>query len=78
MILDANDRHKFSEQEMYLLLAGVYLHDIGMQCDVLNIPHIKNRAEILGANFESSSADTVEHRHAEGSAQTCSIPSRLD
>ena len=51
-LLDANDGRNLSEQEMYLLLAGIYLHDIGMQCDVVKFPEIKERAEQLGAQFE--------------------------
>jgi hypothetical protein len=39
---------------MYLLLAGIYLHDIGMQCDVIMFPEIKKQAEQLGAVFEFS------------------------
>ena len=38
---------------MYLLLAGIYLHDIGMQCDAVKFPEIKERAEQLGAQFET-------------------------
>jgi hypothetical protein len=37
---------------MYLLLAGIYLHDIGMQCDVVRFPAIRTRAEKLGARFD--------------------------
>lgn len=51
-LLDANDSRPFSEQETYLLLAGIYLHDIGMQCDVVKLPEIKTRAEALGAEFD--------------------------
>jgi hypothetical protein len=50
-LLDANDGRDLSSQEMYLLLAGIYLHDIGMQCDVVKFPEIKARAEKLGARF---------------------------
>ena len=42
----------FSEQEIYLLFAGIYLHDIGMQCDIVKFPQIKAKAEALGAEFE--------------------------
>jgi hypothetical protein len=52
-LLDANDGRPLSAQEMYLLLAGIYLHDIGMQCDVVKFPPIKTRAEKLGAKFDS-------------------------
>ena len=51
-LLQANDGRVFSFQEMYLLLASIYLHDIGMQCDVVKFPKIKERAEALGAKFE--------------------------
>jgi len=51
-LLDANDGRDLSAQEMYLLLAGIYLHDIGLQCDVVKFPAIKARAEALGAQFD--------------------------
>lgn len=51
-LLQANDGRDLSAQEMYLLLAAIYLHDIGMQCDVVKFPKIKERAENLGAKFE--------------------------
>jgi hypothetical protein len=51
-LLKANDGRPLSSQEAYLLLAGIYLHDIGMQCDVVKFPHIKARAEELGARFD--------------------------
>ena len=51
-LLNVNDGRDLSEQEMYLLLAGIYLHDIGMQCDIVKFPEIKERAEKLGAQFE--------------------------
>lgn len=50
-LLQVNPDAKFSQQEIYLLLAGVYLHDIGMQCDIVRYPVIKKKAEDLGANF---------------------------
>jgi hypothetical protein len=37
--------------EMYLLLAGIYLHDIGMQCDVARHEAIEKLAQQLGADF---------------------------
>jgi predicted transcriptional regulator len=37
-LLDANDGRPVSSQEMYLLLAGIYLHDAGMQCDIIKYP----------------------------------------
>jgi len=51
-LLEANDSRPPSAEEMYLLLAGIYLHDIGMQCDVVKFPEIKARAEALGARFD--------------------------
>ncbi|MBM4431182.1 MAG: NACHT domain-containing protein, partial [Chloroflexi bacterium] len=51
-LLNANDGRDLSSQEMYLLLAGIYLHDIGMQCDVVKFPEIKAQAEKLGAQFD--------------------------
>jgi hypothetical protein len=51
-LLQSNDGRNLSAQEMYLLLASIYLHDIGMQCDVVKFPKIKERAEALGAKFE--------------------------
>jgi|SRR5208337_3429891 len=43
---------KLSDRELYSLLASVYLHDVGMQCDVKHYPQIKSHAESLGAMFE--------------------------
>lgn len=51
-LLQANPDAKFSQQEIYLLLAGIYLHDIGMQCDIVKYPEIKKKAEGLGAKFK--------------------------
>lgn len=51
-LLEANQGKKLSKEEAYLLLAGIYLHDIGMQCDVVKFPDIKERATELGATFE--------------------------
>ena len=51
-LLEANDGKDLTEYEIYLLLAGIYLHDIGMQCDVVKFPQIKEQAEKLGAEFE--------------------------
>jgi uncharacterized protein YjbI with pentapeptide repeats len=51
-ILEANDGSPLSSQEMYLLLASIYLHDIGMQCDVLKFPEIRATAESFGAKFD--------------------------
>ena len=53
-LLAENRDRPLSDREMYLLLAGIYLHDIGMQCDVIQFPEIKKKAEELGAVFEIS------------------------
>jgi len=53
-LLKANNGSALSSEEMYLLMAGIYLHDIGMQCDVFRFPEIKARAEELGAEFDPS------------------------
>jgi hypothetical protein len=52
ILLKSNDGKILSQQEIYLLFAGIYLHDIGMQCDVVKFPEIKARAEELGAKFD--------------------------
>src|SRR6185436_12596805 len=51
-LLEANDGRDLSSQEMYLLLGGIYLHDIGMQCDVIKFPKLKLSAEEFGAKFQ--------------------------
>ncbi|MGB9939094.1 tetratricopeptide repeat protein [Methanosarcina sp.] len=51
-LLQAKLEKDFSEQEIYLLFAGIYLHDIGMQCDIVKFPQIKAKAEALGAEFD--------------------------
>ncbi len=51
-ILNANPGVSLSEEELFLLIAGVYLHDIGMQCDVKEWPQIKERSEEFGARYE--------------------------
>lgn len=52
-LLNANDGRALSTRELYLLMAGIYLHDVGMQCDVVKFPEIKDRSVVLGATFES-------------------------
>ncbi|HII93041.1 MAG TPA: hypothetical protein HA262_13030 [Methanosarcina sp.] len=42
---------KMSSTEAYYLLAGIYLHDIGMQCDVSKYPQMIEIANELGAKF---------------------------
>lgn len=51
-LLMANEGRDFSAQETYLLLAGIYLHDIGMQCDVCRLSEVRERAKDLGARFD--------------------------
>lgn len=53
-ILEANGGQHLSSEEIYLLLTGLYLHDIGMQWDIRCFPDIKRRAENLGAQFNST------------------------
>jgi len=54
---------------MYLLLAGIYLHDIGMQCDVANFPEIEEKANEFGAKFdveftaENANAYSIEEQN---------------
>lgn len=51
-LLEQQKEENLTEEETYLLLAGIYLHDIGMQCDVYKYPEIKSTAEKFGANFD--------------------------
>lgn len=50
-LLRINPGAQFSQREIYLLFAGIYLHDIGMQCDIAKYPKIKEKAEGIGAEF---------------------------
>ena len=50
-LLFANSGRTLTSVEVYLLLASIYLHDIGMQCDVVKYPEIKKKALEIGANF---------------------------
>ena len=69
-LLNASDRGPISAKEMYLLFAGIYLHDIGMQCDVMKYPNIKEHAKRLGAKFEvefhakSATSYTIDEQKA--------------
>lgn len=69
-LLTVNDGRPLSAEETYLLLAGIYLHDIGMQCDVVKYPEIKARAEAMGAKFDvefiakTASSYTVDEQKA--------------
>jgi WD40 repeat protein len=62
-LIAANDGRPLSTQEMYLLLAGIYLHDIGMQCDVVKFSEIRETAEKLGAKFEVSFSAQTSNRY---------------
>jgi HD-GYP domain-containing protein (c-di-GMP phosphodiesterase class II) len=53
-LLQVNSDAVFTQREIYLLLAGIYLHDIGMQCDIAKYPEIKEKAESRGAKFEEA------------------------
>ncbi|MBU4231045.1 MAG: hypothetical protein L6277_05385 [Desulfobacterales bacterium] len=53
-----------SKEEIYLLLAGIYLHDIGMQCDVVKHPKIKAKAEELGAQFDIDFTTTGSNNYS--------------
>jgi S-layer protein (TIGR01567 family) len=53
-LLNINSDANFYQSEIYLLLAGVYLHDIGMQCDIAKYPKIKEKASELGAEFNEA------------------------
>ena len=68
-LLDAAEGPAISSEEAYVLLAGVYLHDVGMQCDPLRFPQIRDRAEMMGArynvNFDGQTSGGAKHRSAE-------------
>lgn len=51
-ILKANHGAPLTVYEKYLLLGGIYIHDIGMQCDLIKYPQIKETASALGASFD--------------------------
>jgi hypothetical protein len=51
-LLDLIEDQPITELELYVLLAGIYLHDIGMQCDVGKFPEIMKKAESMGATFD--------------------------
>ncbi len=59
-----------TSKEMYLLLASIYLHDIGMQCDVVIHKEILEVAQKLGAGLHlafvanSASTYTLEEQKA--------------
>ena len=53
-LLEAHKGPAMSSKERYLLCAAIYLHDIGMQCDVMKRPDIRVEAERLSAKFTVS------------------------
>lgn len=61
-ILEANDGRNLSGHEYYLLLAGIYLHGIGLQCNIIELPEIRNRAEQMGAQFNPHNQNTGFNR----------------
>ncbi len=63
-LLEASEGSHLSAEEMYLLLGGIYLHDIGMQCDVVKFPDIKSRAENMGAKFAVKFTAKLANRYS--------------
>jgi hypothetical protein len=69
-LLLANGGRHISSQELYLLLASIYLHNIGIQCDITRWPGIKNRAEKLGAAFDTTFPPNRESTYTHQQQQT--------
>jgi uncharacterized protein YjbI with pentapeptide repeats len=67
ILLELNVNVKLCSRELYLLVAGVYMHDIGMQCDINLFPEINNIALDLGAtyNFELKATSSNEFTYEE-------------
>jgi tetratricopeptide (TPR) repeat protein len=63
-LLNANKGDVLSDEEMYLLIAGIYLHDIGMQCDVCKFPKIKEKAIKFGAVFNIEFTSTNANQYS--------------
>jgi len=63
-LLNANKGNPLSDEEMYLLIAGIYLHDIGMQCDVNKFPVIKEKAIEFGAFFDIDFTSTNANKYS--------------
>ena len=64
-ILKSNECNFLSRDEIYILLCGIYFHDIGMQCDVIKYPAIRQIAESefgakLDSDFSSSSSSRFD------------------
>ncbi len=51
-LLACNKGQQLNQEELYVLIASTYLHDIGMQADVVKRPDLIERAEFMGAQFE--------------------------
>jgi GTPase SAR1 family protein len=58
-LMATNAGRHFSGQEIYLLLAGIYLHGLGLQCNIIMLPEIQKGAEALGARFLVPGSDTL-------------------
>lgn len=63
-ILNINDGTPLSDEEMYLLIVGIYLHDIGMQCDVSKFAGIKEKAIEFGAVFNIEFTSTNANQYS--------------
>ncbi|NOQ27269.1 MAG: tetratricopeptide repeat protein [Bacteroidales bacterium] len=63
-LLNANNGNSLSDEEMYLLIAGIYLHDIGMQCDVIKFKGIKDKAIKFGADFKIEFTSTNANQYS--------------
>ena len=51
-IIEKQPDHFLNDSELFVLLASAYLHDIGMQCDVVRFPEILKKSEDFGATFD--------------------------
>jgi HD superfamily phosphohydrolase YqeK len=60
-LLQANFRRALSDNEVYVFLAGVYLHDIGMQCDVTKFPEVAQIAKKFGGDNIEILSNTVSN-----------------
>ncbi|MCX6232666.1 MAG: NB-ARC domain-containing protein [Bacteroidetes bacterium] len=62
-LIETKKGNPLIDEEIYLIIASIYLHDIGMQCDVCKFPDIKKKAIEYGANFniEFNSIDSNQY-----------------
>ncbi len=74
-LLAINDGRALSSHETYLLLAGIYLHDIGIRCNLFALPGVRERAEKMGANFGNAFAAATRSRSIGASTSTSSTGS---